>query len=161
MYTSGNRLDMIYISHRGNLTGPNPELENSPDYIDAAIANGFDVEVDLWLVDGMPFLGHDGPQYKITLDYLFDRFSELWVHCKDGWAFDFCLENEVHCFFHNADDYTLTNRQWIWAYPGKEINTEACICVMPEWFFAVPSDKTKYGGICSDYIKNIRDTHNV
>jgi hypothetical protein len=39
---------MILIAHRGNLDGPNPSMENHPDYIDAAINAGFHVEVDLW-----------------------------------------------------------------------------------------------------------------
>jgi hypothetical protein len=36
-------------AHRGNLFGPKPELENTPDYIDQAIKFGFKVEVDVWL----------------------------------------------------------------------------------------------------------------
>lgn len=145
---------MIYISHRGNLEGPNKELENSPDYIDAAIAEDFDVEVDLWYANGTPLLGHDEPQYAISLGYLWDRSDYLWVHCKDPIALDFCLENEIHCFFHNTDDYTLTSRQWIWAYPRKEIRMESCIVVLPERSLYAPKDG--YGGICSDYIKTIR-----
>jgi hypothetical protein len=42
---------MIYISHRGNIDGKKPHLENSPSYIDEAIELGYDVEVDLWFVD--------------------------------------------------------------------------------------------------------------
>ena len=49
---------MIYIAHRGNIRGPNPERENSPDYIDEAIQSGYYVEVDVrmdaipvWIVD--------------------------------------------------------------------------------------------------------------
>ena len=37
----------ILISHRGNVTGPNSDRENHPDYIDRAIEKGFDVEVDI------------------------------------------------------------------------------------------------------------------
>ena len=28
---------MILISHRGNINGPNPEMENNPEYIQKAI----------------------------------------------------------------------------------------------------------------------------
>lgn len=147
---------MIYISHRGNLDGPNKELENSPDYIDAAIAEDFDVEVDLWYDEGQLFLGHDEPQYRIGLEYLWDRYEYLWVHCKDPIALDICLENEIHCFFHNTDDYTLTSRQWIWAYPSKEVKLESCIVVLPERSLYAPSEESNFGGICSDYIKTIR-----
>ena len=42
---------MKFIAHRGNVFGPNVELENSPNYIDKAISTGYDVEVDLWVKD--------------------------------------------------------------------------------------------------------------
>jgi len=53
---------MKIIAHRGNLTGPNPLRENSIDYIEEAISEGFDVEIDLWVEDNQCHLGHDGPQ---------------------------------------------------------------------------------------------------
>ena len=48
---------MIIISHRGNINGPEPQKENLPDYIDFALENGLDVEVDLWWNKGI-YLGH-------------------------------------------------------------------------------------------------------
>ena len=39
---------MKFISHRGNLYGPNPKLENKPTYIIEALKMGFDVEVDVF-----------------------------------------------------------------------------------------------------------------
>ena len=44
---------MKLISHRGNLNGRIPERENHPDYIDEAIEAGYDVEIDIWLNDGV------------------------------------------------------------------------------------------------------------
>ena len=41
---------MKIISHRGNLNGPNKNLENRLDTIEKAIQLGFDVEVDIWLI---------------------------------------------------------------------------------------------------------------
>ncbi len=35
---------MRIISHRGNIEGPIPEKENCPEYINSALAQGFDVE---------------------------------------------------------------------------------------------------------------------
>ena len=42
---------MIIISHRGNIDGTNPRMENSPNYIQTEIDNKFHVEIDLWDVD--------------------------------------------------------------------------------------------------------------
>jgi len=61
---------MILISHRGNINGKNPTRENSPDYIMETISMGYDVEIDIWLIDNDLFLGHDNPQYKIDIDWL-------------------------------------------------------------------------------------------
>ena len=42
---------MILISHRGNINGKFKSWENEPTYIDKAISEGYDVEVDVWYKD--------------------------------------------------------------------------------------------------------------
>ena len=74
---------MILISHRGNLLGPVPEEENTPNYIDKAISEGFDVEIDVWFKDKTWYLGHDYPTYKIEINWLLEREPKLWIHCKN------------------------------------------------------------------------------
>ena len=37
---------MKLISHRGNIDGPQPDRENSPNYINEAIEAGYNVEID-------------------------------------------------------------------------------------------------------------------
>ena len=59
---------MILISHRGNISGENPEKENHPEYIDKAISLGYDVEIDVWDDSGKIVLGHDVPQYEIDMN---------------------------------------------------------------------------------------------
>ena len=60
---------MRLISHRGNLNGPNPERENHPDYIQDALWQRYDVEVDVWGIEGEYqmelWLGHDEPLYRV------------------------------------------------------------------------------------------------
>ena len=56
---------MKVISHRGNIKGSIPDKENRPSYIDCAIGNGYDVEIDIRMIGGELWLGHDEPQYKI------------------------------------------------------------------------------------------------
>jgi glycerophosphoryl diester phosphodiesterase len=58
---------MKLIAHRGNINGPNPLRENSIDYIEEAISEGFDVEIDLRVEDNQCYLGHDDPQYFVKL----------------------------------------------------------------------------------------------
>ena len=37
---------MILIAHRGNVNGPNPELENTLEYINSAIDAGYECEIE-------------------------------------------------------------------------------------------------------------------
>ena len=53
------------ISHRGNLNGPQPNKENSPDYINEAIESGYNVEIDIWFIHNKWYLGHNNPTYEI------------------------------------------------------------------------------------------------
>ena len=46
---------MLKISHRGNINGPDLEKENSIEQIFIAIGKGFDVEIDVWVIDGLIF----------------------------------------------------------------------------------------------------------
>ena len=39
---------MRLISHRGNLTGKYPLMENTPAYIREAVDAGYEVEIDVW-----------------------------------------------------------------------------------------------------------------
>ena len=140
---------MILISHRGNINGINPKLENNPYYIDDTIKFGFDVEVDLWKTDIGLFLGHDALTYEIKLDWLMDRTDKLWVHCKNIECINFLQEIEkIHFFWHQEDTVTLTSKNYIWAYPGKQpIRNSIAVC--PE----IHNDNLDYVlGICSDYI---------
>ena len=50
---------MRIISHRGNVRGRVPGRENAPSYIDCALGNGYVVEIDVWVIDGEYWLGHD------------------------------------------------------------------------------------------------------
>ena len=64
---------MVLIAHRGNTDGRFESYENEPNYIDKALKKGYDVEIDIWVIEGNFYLGHDKPQYGITLEWLDKR----------------------------------------------------------------------------------------
>ena len=144
---------MILISHRGNLNGKIPQNENHPDYIDEAINAGYDVEIDVWMVEGVLLLGHDGPQYGVTQDWLNQRYERLWIHCKNIEAMEwFNSIGTFNYFWHQTDTVALTSMNIIWAYPGKQ-PIVGSIAVMPEIY---NDDLDACVGVCSDYINDYK-----
>ncbi len=142
---------MILISHRGNLNGPQPENENSPDYIEKALLN-YNVEIDIFFYKNELWLGHDNPEYKIkNLNWL--ENNKLWCHAKNLEALDKMLKHpKIHCFWHQNDDVTLTSRGYMWTYPNKRLFSNS-IAVIKEKL-----DKNVLpacSGICSDYVEII------
>ena len=140
---------MILISHRGNLNGKS-SYENHPEYIQDALSKDFDVEIDVWYIDGEYWLGHDNPQYPVDKHYL--ENPKLWCHAKNIDALNNMCKNGIHCFWHQNDDVTLTSHGYLWTYPDKQL-TEMSICVLPE---IQKVDITNCIGICSDYIENYK-----
>lgn len=145
---------MILISHRGNINGRIIEAENRPDYIDDTIRLGYEVEIDMWVIEGTFHLGHDNPQYGISLHWIFERKDKLWIHCKNIEAVEWfnSLGNTYNYFWHEEDTLTLTSHNYIWAYPGKQ-PIQNSIAIMPE----INNDNiSQCLGICSDYIQNYK-----
>jgi len=141
---------MILISHRGNINGKNDVRENSIFYIMEALAMGFDVEIDVWNIDNEWFLGHDKPQYQINIEWILNRKSNLWVHCKNTKSVIelYKMNEDVNFFWHQEDLITITSMGYLWIYPGNQ-PLENTISVLPELY---NEDVSKCVGICSDYI---------
>lgn len=137
---------MILISHRGNIDGRNPQLENGEGYCQAAIDAGYNVEIDVWVYDGIFWTGHARPQYRVDTDFFLKE--EVWCHAKDIEALKRLLELGAHCFFHQNDNVTLTSKGYIWTNPTQPL-TEKSICVLPE---LQTIDIKGCAGVCSDYI---------
>lgn len=138
------------IAHRGNITGPNPEKENSPEYIEAALKLGYDVEVDVWKMGDNWILGHDVVQYIVSLDFLLT--PGLWLHTKNVDAIvQLQRHKQLNYFWHETDIVTLTSKGYIWAFPGHRI--ENSIAVLPEKFPEHVTELHKCIGICSDFIQ--------
>jgi len=109
---------------------------------------GYDVEIDLWFINGRTYLGHDEPQYEVDDNWLGERTDKLWVHCKNVESLNWIRSTILHYFWHEEDTLTLTSENYIWAYPSKNINKNTII-VLPEIY---NSNVFECKGVCSDYI---------
>jgi len=138
---------MILISHRGNIDGVNKLRENKIDYINEAIKNGFDVEIDVWWKEDGFYLGHDEPQYKVSRDFL--REPKFWCHAKNVKAFYQMVDDiHIHCFLHDRDELALTTRGYLWSL-SETTMTDKSICVMPSLTRDLPKN---VAGICCDFV---------
>jgi 3-deoxy-D-manno-octulosonate 8-phosphate phosphatase (KDO 8-P phosphatase) len=96
------------ISHRGNLNGPNKDLENKPDQIIKALAS-FRVEIDCWYIDKNFFLGHAEPVYKIDKYFLFN--PALLIHCKNLDSFLELKNSEfTNIFMQDHESVVITSK---------------------------------------------------
>jgi hypothetical protein len=146
---------MKLIAHRGNTDGKNPDKENHPDYIEAAIKAGFDAEIDIRLIDNEFWLGHDEPQYNIGkpqsdkwFNFLFKYNKRLWIHCKNLEALGELFNYEgLNVFWHDTDAVALTSQRFLWTFPNKPLLPKS-ICVLPE--LGIDGDLNKCYGLCSD-----------
>jgi hypothetical protein len=143
---------MKIISHRGNLNGPDPENENTLKSIFLALEKGFDVEIDTWVVDGLIYFGHNRPTIKIEEQIINQIGNCGWFHCKNLESLTFLskFDNDINYFYHNQDDYTLTNKNYIWTYPNKPISERSIVVELniPK----IKNYKILPAGICSDYM---------
>jgi hypothetical protein len=146
------------IAHRGLVNGPNSKLENHPNTITQAWDMGFDCEIDLRVSDSGLWLGHDGAQYNIEEDFL--KKGPLWIHAKNLQALEYLQQDyTLNYFWHQDDDYTLTSKGYVWAYPGQQLSKFA-VNVMPEWNNTKLEDiNLNCYAICSDWVVKIKEKY--
>ena len=144
------------IAHRGLTHGPNKNIENVPERVIGLIERGIDCEVDLQIVDGGLFLGHDTPDYEVDIDFL--CIKGLWIHCKTSEALQMMSSivklRNTNYFFHDIDQHTLTSRGIIWSHPAAEF-IRGAVMVVPETCLSDAEIQAKLPdsyAICTDYV---------
>jgi len=142
---------MIKIAHRGNFEGGNTPTENTIAQIDLAIAEGYDVKIDVWLLNDKWYLGYNLPQEEIDLAFM--ERPTIWTHCRDLKGYVSLYHNpKVNALWHSSDDFTFTSKGIKWAASG--IRTTDGIMTFPH-YEADLEDEINFGiiqplGVCSD-----------
>jgi hypothetical protein len=146
--------ELIFISHRGNLNGVDPERENSPEYINKCLALGFDCEIDLRMKNGIPHLGHDTPDYQIDAEWILKRSRMLWIHVKEYGALIWLLENcpDSTYFCHESDRYTLVSNGMVWSHDLSNQMNEYCVIPLLSKESVDSYGQVGFGAVCSDFI---------
>lgn len=144
---------MKIISHRGNLTGPDPSTENTLRQFEIAISKGFEVEIDVWkIVEGTVWIGHDHGDSVMPKSFLEDNSSKIWVHAKSLQAVESLrFMHGINWFWHENDRMTITSKGYMWCYPGTYI--DGGVSVVTQKDFQTDHDIL---GICTDFPENFK-----
>jgi hypothetical protein len=147
---------VLVISHRGNQEGPGVN-ENDPFQLVATISNGIEVEVDVWVVNGEFFLGHDNPERDVPSSFIKDLAPYAWYHCKNIAALEtFNTDfSDLRYFWHEEDRYTLTSNGYIWTYPGQEVTPKSIVVDLD--LSNLDSYKGVAYAVCTDYPRKLNN----
>jgi len=140
---------MLLISHRGNTSGRNPDLENTKGYIQSALDKGYIVECDM--INGA-YWGHDIRNETICDSFIERNKENLLIHCKDFSSIIKCETNDWHFFFHYSEEFVMSSRGWVIAH-SKLGAQPKCICMLPEIHGLSKDSLKNCAGICSDIIE--------
>ena len=151
----------MIISHRGNTAGPNPAKENHPDTILNLLEQKVYVEVDIWHINKMYYLGHDSAVYACPKEIIASRYSVL--HCKNIEAFleMYNSDNPSDSFYHSTEELVLTNHRKLWFYPRRDLskvpNNESSVIVLPE-YYNLTREEIGNRSVCTDYTQKYETT---
>lgn len=140
-----------WILHRGLSAGPDPIKENQEALLKQRLEEGWDVEIDVWSLDGVLWLGHDRPTV-ILEDRSLLTHPGVWVHLKNlEVAAE--LPPQTHCFVHDTDPAVFTSKGFLWCYPGNIVEKhKRSVIVLPERAgFKFPL-LGNVAAVCSDYL---------
>ena len=138
----------IFIAHRGNINGPNPKLENTSEYLKAAVDAGYGVEVDIQWDRGVLYYGHDNPQEAVDEKFITKR--DVFCHAKNVETIPALLMLGCNVFVHNTDPCVFTSRGQIWCYPGVHVKSDRAIWLDLHKQPLPDTISDKLYGICGD-----------
>lgn len=153
---------MKLISHRGNLNGVNPILENEPTQIETCIKIGYGVEIDLRIKNGVPHLGHDYAQYPISKEWISSKKENLWIHVKEYDALTWLLNSvpDSTYFCHQSDEFTVVNNGYVWLHNLKNMTHEKCVIPLlgiediQKFDFSL---NPQLGFVCTDFVLTLEN----
>lgn len=138
------------FAHRANIQGRS-DRENDPEQIEACLARGLGVEVDLHQRDGRFFFGHDTPDYEVELE----RFDVAGVifHLKTPQV---PTLRSADAFALERDAYAFTLRGYLWTNYETPISARSIVCApelvgAPESLDAFVARASGASGICTDF----------
>ena len=113
---------MLLISNKGNIEGENLDLENTPDYIESTINQGYNVKIDLKYKNDKLYLGEITSDTEVEWSWLLKWSDYLWINCRDTKTLSFFLENgqKFNFFYNYLDLVTMTSKGFAWSVENPD-----------------------------------------
>ncbi len=145
--SSGDAL--ILIAHLGNIDGQDVELQNTPAYLQAALAQGWHVCCDVVSRHG----GFALPTQRglAPMPYSMLSHARVWCRAADPETFDALAQVGAHIVLRDTNSWSPTNHGYLWTHPDAPL-TPRSIAAYPE--LAAPDwlKSREIAGICSNEI---------
>jgi hypothetical protein len=149
---------VIIISHRGNLNGPKPKLENDPASVIGTLDRGLLCEIDVWYIKNKWYLGHDYPKYPVKWNFFISHETNIICHAKNTAALEKLLDRGFHVFMHKSDPMVLTSLGWVVCMHYAAWPKDRAVVMFPELLSPKLLAASKPFAICTDYpVKYLQD----
>jgi len=109
------------------------------------------LECDVQMYKDKLYFGHDEPQEEVDVSLM--TMQNVFCHAKDLDAMMAMIDmKDVHCFWHQEDTITLTNKGFVWCYPGHyPVHAKAIWLDLAG--AELPKDTSGIWGVCGDKYK--------
>ena len=109
------------------------------------------LECDVQMYKDKLYFGHDEPQEEVDISLM--TMQNVFCHAKDLNAMMAMIDmKDVHCFWHQEDTITLTNKGFVWCYPGHyPVHAKAIWVDLAG--AELPKDTSGIWGVCGDRYK--------
>jgi len=151
-----NNFSGIIISHLGNLTGRDPDSENTLNYIKAALAEDLHVCVDV-VYSGSGFLLPSAAKVWDAIPPAFLSNYRIWARATDPDTLNALCDINAHVLPQAAANVVLTSAGFLWSLPPANL-TSRSIAAFPELAEAswLESGGFDFAGLCSNEPLNWR-----
>lgn len=140
--------ETILISYLGNISGRDEQRENTTDYIQAALKQGYNASCEVLVQHGAFFLlTANGLQ---RLPYAMLSNPKMWFGALNAPTLDALCAASAHAFPCGAA-LALTTVGYLWCQPGVQL-TPRSIAVLPEEAPADWLSAEEPAGLCSAVI---------
>ena len=140
--------NLILISNRGNLDGVQEDQENTPNYIQAALREGFAVACVVEAHHGAFLLPTPHGYYPLPYSLLSN--PKVWILAADAITLDALCAVNAHAVPAGAQ-VALTSVHYLWCLPGTDL-TPRSIAVYPEYANPDWLAHSEPAGVCSNEI---------